>query len=147
MQNMNKDARETRRAYHREWQRKNPDKAKRYTEKYWEKRGAEGFNSDDKTENERNDKREGASMGFLRIVEGCCEDDHRDEIVRVENIKKIFKGEGDGGTTIHFDVYEEVRGGREKGIRQYITEYGCTALRDRAFNHIIDALGAVDTTR
>jgi hypothetical protein len=38
---MNKDAIEARRAYKREWQRKNKDKVKMYQENYWSKKALE----------------------------------------------------------------------------------------------------------
>lgn len=38
---MNDAAKEARRAYKREWQRKNKDKVKAYQEKYWNKKAAE----------------------------------------------------------------------------------------------------------
>lgn len=34
---MTKAARETRREYHRKWQRENPDRVKEYQRRYWEK--------------------------------------------------------------------------------------------------------------
>lgn len=37
---MTEQAKEARRAYRREWQRKNPDKVRAYNERYWNKRGA-----------------------------------------------------------------------------------------------------------
>lgn len=38
---MNEAAKEARRAYRREWARKNPDKVKASTERYWERKAAE----------------------------------------------------------------------------------------------------------
>lgn len=37
---MNVSARDARRAYLREWRRKNPDKVRAATERYWERRAA-----------------------------------------------------------------------------------------------------------
>ncbi len=37
---MTEQAKEARRAYRREWQKKNPDKVRAYNERYWNKRGA-----------------------------------------------------------------------------------------------------------
>lgn len=37
---MNKDAREARNKYSREWRKKNPDKVKSYREKYWTRKAA-----------------------------------------------------------------------------------------------------------
>ncbi len=39
---MKDDAKEARKAYLREWRRKNRDRVKIYNEKYWEKRAKEG---------------------------------------------------------------------------------------------------------
>ena len=38
---MTEEAKEARRAYKREWQRKNPDKVRAYQEKHWEKVAAQ----------------------------------------------------------------------------------------------------------
>lgn len=38
---MNEAAKEARRAYKREWNRRNPDKVKAAQERYWEKKAAE----------------------------------------------------------------------------------------------------------
>ena len=43
---MEQAAIEARREYHRNWQRKNADKVKRYKERYWEKKAAEAAAAD-----------------------------------------------------------------------------------------------------
>ncbi len=43
---MNEAAKEARRAYRREWQRKNPDKVRAYQERYWSRKAAEKQQSD-----------------------------------------------------------------------------------------------------
>lgn len=38
---MTEEAKEAKRAYYREWRKKNPNKGKEYTARYWEKKAAE----------------------------------------------------------------------------------------------------------
>lgn len=41
MEKMSESAKEARRAYHREWRRKNRDKCNGYMKKYWERKAKE----------------------------------------------------------------------------------------------------------
>ena len=41
MEAMSKEAREARNAYFREWRRRNPEKAKRIRQRYWERKAEE----------------------------------------------------------------------------------------------------------
>ena len=54
---MNEAAKEARRAYKRQWQRDNPDKVKKYIERYWEKKAREAAEA---AEAAGNDPQQGA---------------------------------------------------------------------------------------
>ena len=47
MEGLSKEAAEVRRAYYREWNKKNPDKVRAKNQRYWEKKAAAREKKDD----------------------------------------------------------------------------------------------------
>ena len=87
-------------------------------------------------------------MKFLRVKDSV-EDingnvNYREELIRIDNIVKVFKGEGDTGQTIHVDFYDVSNRNTNidgwKGIRKYIEQFDSTVQRDRRFEEIAEAL-------
>lgn len=57
---MNEAAKAARRAYKKQWQRDNPDKVKKYQERYWEKKAREAAEAEAAAEAAGSDPQEGA---------------------------------------------------------------------------------------
>lgn len=56
---MTAEAAEARRAYKREWAKKNPEKIREYQRKYWTKKGAEAATSETETASRSDTEQEG----------------------------------------------------------------------------------------
>lgn len=90
-----------------------------------------------------NDKT-GGIPGFIRIIEPLYdfpkpEVDIRDELVRVADVIKIYKGEGECGKTIHYDVLEH-HNDLSVSIRKYISEFDTTPIRDIEYEKLVRKL-------
>jgi len=59
---MTAQAAEARRAYKREWAKKNPEKIREYQRKYWTKKGAEAATSEAETASRSDTEQEGGKQ-------------------------------------------------------------------------------------
>lgn len=83
----------------------------------------------------------GGNSRFIRIIETLYHSpdpdvDIRDELVRVADVIKVYKGEGKEGTTIHFDVLEHHRD-LSVSRRQYISDFPSTLARDNEYEKLV----------
>ena len=58
----------------------------------------------------------------------------------VDDIRKIFKGDGIEGTSIYYDVWLETK----MIIKRYVQDFICTQARDRYWDELLDYLDIPD---
>lgn len=75
----------------------------------------------------------GEMTKFIAVTNGNYK-----EIIRAENIVKIFKGEGKDGTEIYYEFYR-IPG--EDSI-QWVEDFPSTEARDIKFDHLVEILNA-----
>ena len=83
----------------------------------------------------------GGNSRFIRIIETLYHSpdpdvDIRDELVRVADVIKVYKGEGKEGTTIHFDVLEH-HNDLSVSRRKYISDFPSTLARDNEYEKLV----------
>lgn len=75
---------------------------------------------------------------FIKVMRKRDEDDiAQEELIRVEDLIKVVKWNGENGTAICFEFNDPTRGNRQ----QWVYDCGSTYRRDILFDNYVEVLG------